>query len=137
MTPEVAAVFAAYPPGVRRRIGNLRRLILETAAATEGVGALEETLKWGQASYVTSQTKSGTTLRIGTLKGEEERYALFVHCQTNLIETFRELYPQTFRYQGNRAIVFDESDVLDEAALAHCIALALTYHASKKRQPRR
>jgi len=137
MTPEVAAVFAAYPPEVRRRIENLRRLILETAAATEGVGALEETLKWGQASYVTSQTKSGTTIRIDTLKGEEERYALFVHCQTNLIETFRELYPQTFRYQGNRAIVFDESDVLDEAALAHCIALALTYHASKKRQPRR
>jgi hypothetical protein len=29
----------------------LRRLIFETAKATKGVGALQETLKWGQPNY--------------------------------------------------------------------------------------
>jgi len=45
--PAVAAVFAAYPARVRAKLLALRRLILETAAKTPGVGALEETLKWG------------------------------------------------------------------------------------------
>jgi Domain of unknown function (DU1801) len=134
IAPDVAAVFAAYPPKLRTKLAELRRLILQTAAATPGVGPLEETLKWGQPSYLTSATKSGTTVRIDRLKGKNERYALFVHCQTDLTETFRELYPDTFRYQGRRAIVFDADDTLDEASLRHCIALALTYHLRKKRQ---
>ena len=46
--PAVEAVFDAYPEPARGRLMALRRLILETAAATEGVGPLEETLKWGQ-----------------------------------------------------------------------------------------
>jgi hypothetical protein len=128
---------AGYPPKLRERLLALRRLILRTAAVTEGVGPLEETLKWGQPSFVTAETKSGTTIRIDRLKGGKGRYALFVHCQTDLIETFRELYPETFRYEGKRAIVFDENEPVDEAALAHCIALALTYHARRKRPRRR
>jgi hypothetical protein len=60
----VARVFAAYPPEVRWKLGALRELIFATAAATEGVGTLEETLRWGEPAYVTSQTKSGSTIRI-------------------------------------------------------------------------
>lgn len=37
----VAARFAAYPPQVKARMLQLRRLILATAGATEGVGPLE------------------------------------------------------------------------------------------------
>jgi Domain of unknown function (DU1801) len=136
MTPEVAAVLAGYPPVLRARLVSLRRLIMETAAATEGVGELEETLKWGQPSYVTSQTRSGSTIRIDRVKNSESRFALYVHCQTDLIETFRELYPDAFRYDGKRAIVFDEGAAIDEAALGHCIALALTYYLRKKRAGR-
>jgi hypothetical protein len=136
MTPEVAAVLARYPPILRARLAILRRLIIETAAATQGVGVLEETLKWGQPSYLTSETKTGSTIRIDRVKNVEGRYALYVHCQTDLIETFRELYPDAFRYDGKRAIVFDESDAIDEAALGHCIALALTYHLRKKQAGR-
>jgi hypothetical protein len=43
----VARVFEAYPPRMRRKLLALRRLIFDTAASTEGVGKLEETLKWG------------------------------------------------------------------------------------------
>ena len=133
MTPDVAAVFAAYPPSVRPKLETLRELILATAAETEGVGAISETLKWGQPSYLTTETKSGSTIRIGRAKGDDDAYALYVHCQTDLIDTFKERYPDTFRYEGKRAIIFGIESAIDEAALGHCIALALTYHLRKKR----
>ena len=62
--PAVEAAFGTYPEPVRTRLRALRRLIFDTASATKGVGALEETLKWGQPSYLTPQTKSGSTIRI-------------------------------------------------------------------------
>jgi hypothetical protein len=45
MDAAVAAVFETYPAAMRARLLRLRELIIETAAATMGVGALEETLK--------------------------------------------------------------------------------------------
>ena len=132
--PAVAAVFDAYPAELRSSLLHLRRLILETGVATQGVGRLEETLKWGQPSYLTPETKSGSTIRIDRLKSGDGGYALFVHCQTTLIPTFRELYPDELSFDGNRAIVFGEADDIPEEALRHCIALALTYHLKKRRR---
>ena len=128
----IDAVFDAYPPPVKSRLLALRRLIFDTAKSTKGVGALEETLKWGQPSHLTPESKSGSTVRIDRLKDEAGGYAVYFHCQTDLIETFRELYPQ-LRYGGNRSILLDAGDELPEAALRHCIALALTYHARKRK----
>jgi hypothetical protein len=61
---EVEAVFAQYPDQVRERLLALRDLIFDTASHTKGVGEIEETLKWGQPSYLTIKPKSGTTIRI-------------------------------------------------------------------------
>jgi len=47
--PAVDAVFDAYPKPVKARLLALRRLIFQTAKATKGVGALQETLKMGPA----------------------------------------------------------------------------------------
>ena len=116
---------------MRPKLAALRRLILDTAKSTEGVGAIEETLKWGQPSFVTSETGSGSTIRIDAVKSDPKRYAMYFHCQTNLVASFRQLYPKAFAYEGNRAIVFDVDKSVPEAALRHCIALALTYHARK------
>ncbi len=126
---RVAAVFQEYPDAVRDRLLALRALIFETAARTEGVGPLVETLKWGQPAYLPERRGTGTTVRIDALKAGPPRYALYVHCQTSLISTFREIYPDRFRYEGNRAIVFAAEDEIAREALAHCIAMALTYHA--------
>ena len=128
---DMDTVFAAYPPALRKKLKSLRRLILETAKKTAGVGPLEETLKWGQPSYLPAQSGSGTTVRIDRVKGEPDRYAMFFHCQTDLVATFREIYPDELTYQGNRSILFNLDDTIDEAALSHCIALALTYHQRK------
>ena len=91
--PEVAAVYDAYPKDLKSKLLALRRLILETAADTEGVGELEEALRWGQPSYLTTKTKSGSMIRVDRVKNRDDQYAIFVHCQTTLMETFRELYP--------------------------------------------
>ena len=135
-TAEVESVFSGYPPKQAERLLRLRRLIFETADSTEGVGPLQETLKWGQPSYLTTQTKSGTTIRIDHVATAPGRCAMYVHCQTKLVETFRELYPDALTCEGDRAIVFEPEDDIPESIVRHCIALALTYHLRKSR-PRR
>ena len=130
--PAVARVFSAYPAPVRRKLLKLRALIFSTAKRTPGVGALKETLKWGQPSYVTNQTKSGSTIRLDAIRSKPGAYALYFHCQTTLVETFKEKFGPLFRYEGNRALNFSTSDKIPETELRECIALALTYHSDKK-----
>ena len=129
----VDAVFAAYPKPIRARLLALRCLIFDTAKTTRGVGTLQETLKWGQPSYLTPETKSGSTIRIDQVKSATNQYAVYFHCQTDLVETFRELYPRELNYGGNRSILLNAQDAIPEAALRHCVALALTYHLAKRK----
>lgn len=68
MDNKISAIFEGYPVATRDNLLELRRLIRETAAETEGVGELEETLRWGQASYLTTASGSGTMLRIDRVK---------------------------------------------------------------------
>ena len=129
---NVAEVFRRYPPKLRVRLMALRELIFDVAADTGGVGRLSETLKWGQPSYLTEQTGSGSTVRIDRLKNADG-YAIYFHCQSGLVRRFRELYADSFRYEGERAILFDPKERLPLKALSHCIGLALTHHARKKK----
>lgn len=130
---RVASLFKGYPPAVRARLMALRELVFDSAAAAVGVGPLTETLKWGQPSYLTEQTGSGTTVRIDRLKAGDG-YAVYFHCQSGLVGQFRELYPDTFKYEGKRAIVFGVDDRVPARELRHCLALAFTHHSRKKKQ---
>jgi hypothetical protein len=129
---RVAAIFRTYPAPLCARLMVLRDLVFDVAAKTTGVGALQETLKWGQPSYLTAETGSGTTIRIDRVKANEGRCAMYFHCQSGLVETFRELYPDSFVFEGKRAIVFEATDRVPVRALRHCIGLALTHHLRKK-----
>jgi hypothetical protein len=120
---------AAFPASTQKRLNALRRLILDTARKTEGVGEIAEALKWGQQSFLTPQTRSGSTIRIDATK--DGRTAMYFNCQTNLISTFRQIYPKDFIFEGNRALLFDSAKSLPEKPLRHCIELALTYHLRK------
>ena len=133
--PAVDAVFSAYPGPIKAKLLALRRLIFDTARTTTGVGALQETLKWGQPSYLTAETRSGSTIRIDRVKSAANQYAVYFHCQTDLVSTFRELYPE-LNYGGNRCILLDAADELPQATLRHCVALALTYHLNKRKTAR-
>src|SRR5882724_10509672 len=128
---DVASVFQSYPAAVRRKLMALRELVFDIARTTEGVGRLTETLKWSQPSYLTQESGSGSTVRIDRLK-RGDGYAIYFHCQSGLVDQFRRIYPDTFRYEGKRAILFGRSERVPMRALGHCIGLALTHHARKK-----
>ncbi|UOD29942.1 DUF1801 domain-containing protein [Massilia violaceinigra] len=132
MTPfrnaAVQRTFEAYPAPARDRLLQLRELIFATAAATGGVGALEETLKWGEPAYLTSATKSGSTIRIAWKKTAPLHYAIYFNCNTTLVDTFRSAFPHEFDFEGNRALVFEQAAEVPADALAFCIRRALTYH---------
>lgn len=125
--PRVAAVFGAYDETVRGPLLALRALILDEAAATPSAGRVIETLKWGQPSYLDPRPRAGTTVRIDAVKGRPGAYALYVHCQTDLADRFRALHGDELTVEGDRAVVFDASRPLPEAAVRSAVRMALTY----------
>jgi hypothetical protein len=100
--PAVKAAFDEHPPALRGALLGLRRLILKTAAQTSGVGVLIETLKWGEPAYLPEKPGIGTTIRVNAAKGSNDRYAAYFHCRTTLVPSFRRLYRDEFRFEGNR-----------------------------------
>lgn len=112
---------------------QLRSLILEVASENPAIGALEETLKWSEPAFLTSHTKSGTTIRINRHKKSDDEYAFYVHCQTDLIDRYKQLYGDSLTFEGSRAVVFDAKRALPVDAVKHCIAMALTYHLQDPR----
>jgi len=125
---SIEDVYASYGGLQGEKLSALRGLVLDVAANTDGVGQIEECLKWGQPSFVTVKPKSGSTIRIDTVKDSDTEYAMYFICHTNLVDRFRELYPDTFNFVGNRTLLFDVSQPVPEEELRHCIAMALTYH---------
>ncbi len=126
--PEVARVFAGYPAPMRKKMVRLRQLVLDTALEIEGVNEVEETLKWGEPSY---RGKGGSTIRMDWKDRTPDQYAMYFNCNTSLVATFKEVYGDVFTFEGNRAIVFGETDVLPVNELKHCVSLTLTYHRVK------
>ena len=102
MPADVAAAFDALPPAIRHRLLEVRALIFATSEATERVGPLTETLKWGEPAYLTEATRSGSTIRLGWFRASRHHdCAVLFHCATTLVETFRERFPDVFDYQKN------------------------------------
>lgn len=124
MSEQVREVFDSYPEPVRLPLLELRELIFCVAGETEGVGPLTETLKWGQPSYATEESGSGTALRLHRFG--VQRLGVFVNCQTTLIGTFRGLFPD-LAYEKNRAIVLSPDAPLPVEPLSLFIEMALTY----------
>ncbi|MDO9222117.1 MAG: DUF1801 domain-containing protein [Caulobacter sp.] len=124
--PAVETAFAGYPATLRTALLDLRALIFETAD-----GPLSETLKWGQPAYRPVGTKIGTTVRIDALKGSADGYALYFHCQTTLVPSFRDLYSDVLRFEGDRAILLSLAETPPREVLAFCIGQALTYRGRR------
>ncbi len=127
--PEVEKVFDNYPKSVLTKMLHLRKLILETANEIEYIQHIEETLKWGEPSYL---VKKGSTIRIDWKKKTPNQYAMYFKCTSKLVPTFRTVYKNTFTFEDNRAIIFQLNDFLPETELKKCISIALTYHSVKQ-----
>lgn len=127
--PNVARKYQSYPEEMRQKLMFLRQIIIEVAAESPDIEHLEETLKWGEPSYV---VKGGSTVRVGWKESRPANYAMYFNCNTKLVDTFKELYSESFNFEGNRAIVFDRKDKVPSKILKHCVSLALQYHKLKR-----
>ena len=112
---------------------DLKSLIHRVAAATPEIGPLEESLKWGEQSFTPAKRNVGSSVRIA--RRNDGGLALMFICHTNLVDEFRDLYPDALTYEGNRAILIAADATPDRQALEHCIALALTYKLRKRQKP--
>lgn len=128
--PDVAAKFFAYPELARARLLALRGLILAVADELDYIAEMEECLKWGEPSYL---VKKGSTIRIDWKARTPDQYAMYFKCTSKLVPTFKEIFGDTFRYEGNRAITFRLHETPNEEALKSCVVMALSYHLIKHR----
>ncbi|WP_146346610.1 DUF1801 domain-containing protein [Falsiphaeobacter marinintestinus] len=126
MKNDVAAAFAAFPPQARAGLLALREQIFAVASETPGVGRVSEELRWGQPAYLTPETKSGSTVRLGVPK--TGGFALYVHCRTRLIHDFCAMAGPTWQVEGTRAVLFADKDQTSDPAIRDLIRNALTYH---------
>jgi Domain of unknown function (DU1801) len=127
---QVKRVFDVMPENVRVQMLELRELIFSVANSSKAIGRLEETLKWGEPAYITSETKSGSLVRLGWKPKEPDCIRVLFHCQTNLVETFRTLFTDDLVFEGNRAIVLRVGKPIPTSSLRFCIDAALTYRLS-------
>lgn len=129
---DVQAAFDAFPPGARHRLAEIRALILEIGAADPQIGAITETLKWGEPAYLTEVTGSGSTIRLGVPRGRPDRAAIYFICRTTLVDTFRERFGTEFDYEGTRAVLMPASGNIARGPLEAMLAMALTYHRQSR-----
>lgn len=127
-SPGVMEKFDTYPDGIRQKMEFLRKLILGEAASIPHIKSIEETLKWGEPSYI---AKKGSTVRMDWKEKNPSQYAMYFSCSTSLVETFKKVYGNLFKYEKNRAIVFDIDSKIPENELKDCINMALQYHLLK------
>ncbi|NNE25429.1 MAG: DUF1801 domain-containing protein [Saprospiraceae bacterium] len=126
--PQVVALIESYPSKASSRLMKLRNLIFETASDIDGLDHLEETLKWGEPSYI---TKKGSTLRMDWKSKNPDQYALYFSCSTKLVSTFREVFKSDLTYEGNRAVIFNLNAAIPEDKVRVCIKTALIYKRVK------
>ena len=84
-------------------------------------------------TYLTEETGSGSTIRLGRLKDSAHAAILF-NCKTTLVDTFRERFPDQFEYRQTRALLLPVSGKLPKQDLSVCLLLALTYHLDRRRK---
>ena len=126
--PRVDLKFKTYSKEVKLKLDYLRHLIIEVAKENETITEIEETLKWGEPSYL---VKKGSTVRIDWKGKTPNQYAMYFKCTSKLVDTFKEKYKDTFKYEKSRAILFNLDDKIPKKELKTCIGLALNYHSVK------
>lgn len=125
---EVDIVIKTYPKEIHKKISILRKLILEVAHEIEELEYLEETLKWGEPSYL---TKNGSTIRIAWKNKTPNQYGIYFKCTSKLVSTFKVVFSKVFNFEGDRAIIFKMDYEVPQIELKKCIRAALTYHKVK------
>tara|TARA_R110002094_G_scaffold23868_14_gene36157 strand:- start:1518 stop:1952 length:435 start_codon:yes stop_codon:yes gene_type:complete len=110
------------------------RAMFHEIAEKAGVGALDETLKWGQPSWRPTKPRTGSTLRMDWNPKFPDRLSLFVDCKTDLAARMQTLYPDLPENDGQRHLAIDLYAPLPEQAITHLADMTFTYHRTKARR---
>ena len=124
----VRTIINSYPEPVQNKLMEMRSLIFEVAEQHELIDYLEETTKWREPAYV---SKIGSTLRMDWKAKNPDHFALYFQCTSQLIPSFRFVFNDQLKFEGNRAIVFNLKESIPDAIIRKCIGAALTYHKIK------
>lgn len=122
--------FEHYPTQVKHKLLEIRQLVHQAAEELD-IKILEETLKWGEPSFIAPK---GSTLRIDWKEKNKDLIGVYFKCTSKLIPTIREVYKDSFVYENNRAILFNLNDQIPSRELKNCIKLALSYHSRKHKE---
>jgi hypothetical protein len=128
---NVPAKIATYPAPARAMLDQIRNWIFDLAAGMEGVGAIDESLKWGEPAW-RPKSGSGTTIRADWKPKTPDQVMIFFDCKTDLIDRTRSLLPDPLTCEGNRAIILPVDQPLCENAIKTALGWALRYHLDRK-----
>ena len=129
--PVIESIYMRYPEFIRKKCLILRDLIFNVGSSDSRIGPINETLRWGAPSYIPLKTKSGSMIRIHHYPNKCFDFALYFLCNTTLVDTFRQKYPNIFQFGGNRSLEFYIDKPLPLKEIEHCIYLSFTYNLNK------
>lgn len=128
----VIQAFDGYSSNAEATLLAVRELIFTVQKSDQEIGELQEVLRWGELSFLTEKPNTGSIIRLALTKSGEP--AVFFHCGTTLVETFRAQYSHIFDFEGNRAIVLQMPVDETIAEISHCIKQALRYKLDARSQ---
>lgn len=132
LLPDIAAAFDVWPEPVQQVLLDIRARLYHLAAKDDRIGPLQECLKWGQPSWLTHKSKSGTTIRLGYDDATPNRAWIYVHCGTSLISDYKDRFGDQLQYKGKRAVALPLQDMPEGHLLDAALSMALLYHVNKK-----
>ncbi|MEM6758372.1 MAG: DUF1801 domain-containing protein [Pseudomonadota bacterium] len=124
---DIIAVIELWHASVRRTARQLRAMCWDVAQR-DNIGALSETLKWGEPAWRPVAPRTGSTLRIGWKEATPDRLNLYLNCKTDLAFRLVSDLPEVFDGNSRRVIWCDVMRALPDAALAHVARTTFTYH---------
>ncbi|MGE8720984.1 DUF1801 domain-containing protein [Leptospira terpstrae] len=125
---SLSSYYFNLSPVMLDKFMEIRNWIYEISQANDQIGEIEECIKWGQPSFLTPITKSGSTIRIGKVNDAE--FALFFNCKTTIAQEIAIEFPE-LKCDGKRALYFAANQKLAKTKVISCLQKALLYHKRK------
>ncbi len=102
MSSPIDDQISHYPNEAKEYLNKLRAMI-HKVAHDRSLGKVEESLKWQEPSLT---VPSGSPIRMDWKLKTPNHCYLFFHCQTKLVDTFRELYADELEFQATEPLYF-------------------------------
>ena len=131
--PDIRQAYYKFPKSMQTKMLEVREIIFEIAKNNK-IEKINEILKWGDPIYQTSRSKNGTPIKIIYKKSMETNFSLSIISTTNLIEKFKQTYPKTFYFNGDREVIINTNKKIPRKEIYYFIELALTYKEKNKKK---